>query len=71
MSATPSRVFKGKKVPGHMGNARVTTQNLRVVKLDKERNVLLVRGAVPGHNNGYVMIRKSKKAAMRAARSRK
>ena len=59
---TPGRVFKGKKMAGHMGAARTTTQNLEVVRIDVERNLLLVRGAVPGAKGGDVMIRPSVKA---------
>lgn len=57
-SAWPSRVFKGKKMPGQMGNVQVTTQNLIVVAVRPEQNLILVRGAVPGPKNGLVMIRK-------------
>ncbi|HEY6332711.1 MAG TPA: 50S ribosomal protein L3 [Blastocatellia bacterium] len=57
-SAYPSRVIKGTRMAGHMGNARQTTQNLRVVAVDAEKNLLLVRGAVPGPNGGYVLIKK-------------
>jgi large subunit ribosomal protein L3 len=53
---TPGRVFKGKKMAGHMGDARVTTQNLEVVKVDVERNLLLIKGAVPGANGGQVSV---------------
>lgn len=59
---TPGRVFKGKKMAGHMGDERQTTLNLRVVKVDSERNLLLIRGAVPGAKGGHVMIRPSIKA---------
>ena len=55
----PARVFKGKKMPGHMGNKRVTVRNLKVVRVDAEQNVILIRGAVPGPNNGLVMIREA------------
>jgi len=55
----PARVFKGTKRPGRMGNERVTQQGLRVVQVDMERNLLLVRGAVPGANGGLVLISKS------------
>ena len=55
--ATPARVFKGTKMAGQMGNARVTTLNLKVVEADPERSLLLVRGAVPGPNGGLVVIR--------------
>ena len=54
---TPGRVFKGKKMAGHMGAAQVTTQNLDVVKIDSEKNVILVRGAVPGPKGGDVLVR--------------
>ena len=54
---TPGRVFKGKKMAGHMGNVRRTTQNLTVVRVDAERNLLLVKGAVPGSKGGDVIIR--------------
>ena len=57
-SAWPSRVFKGKKMAGQMGNARVTTQNLIVVDVRPEQNLIMVRGAVPGPKNGLVEIRK-------------
>ena len=61
-SAWPSRVFKGKKMPGQLGNARVTTQNLIVVDVRPEQNLILVRGAVPGPKNGLIEIRKGIKA---------
>jgi large subunit ribosomal protein L3 len=54
---TPGRVFKGKKMAGHMGDERVTTQNLEVVQIDVERNLLLIKGAVPGANGGQVAVR--------------
>ena len=54
---TPGRVFKGKKMSGHMGAANTTTQNLEVVSVDSERNLLLIRGAVPGARSGDVVIR--------------
>ena len=60
-SAYPSRIFKGKKMAGRYGNARSTTRNLKVVKVDTENNLLLVRGAVPGPNGGYLMIRETNK----------
>ncbi|RFF30494.1 50S ribosomal protein L3 [Wenzhouxiangella sediminis] len=59
---TPGRVFKGKKMAGHMGDERQTTLNLQVVRVDSERNLLLIRGAVPGATGGHVMIRPSIKA---------
>ena len=61
--ATPSRVFKGKKLPGRMGNSKVTTLNLEVVKSDPEAEVLLVRGSVPGPRGGTVVIRDAVKGS--------
>lgn len=58
---SPGRVFKGKKMAGHMGNRRVTVLNLDVVRVDAERNLLLVKGAVPGAANGRVIVRPSVK----------
>lgn len=60
--STPSRVFKNKKMSGHLGNERVTVQNLTVVKVDTERNLILLKGAVPGPKGGFVVIRDSVKA---------
>ena len=57
----PGKVFKGKKMAGHMGDVRVTTQNLQVVRTDAERGLILVRGAVPGAKGGWVMIRDAAK----------
>jgi len=57
----PSRVMKGKKLPGHMGVERVTVQNLEIVRVDVERNVLLVKGAVPGNKGGLLFIREAVK----------
>jgi len=65
---TPGRVHPNKKQPGHMGDARVTTQNLKVVEVIPERNLLLLKGAVPGHNNGLVIVRPSVKLAQKKAR---
>jgi large subunit ribosomal protein L3 len=59
---SPGRVFKGKKMAGHMGNERVTALNLDLVKIDLERNLLLVKGAVPGAANGDVIVRPTVKA---------
>ncbi|MEC4728831.1 50S ribosomal protein L3 [Shewanella sp. D64] len=59
---TPGRVFKGKKMSGHMGAERVTTQNLEVIRVDVERNLLLVKGAVPGATNGNLIIKPAVKA---------
>ena len=58
-SSYPSRVIKGMRAAGHMGSRRVTTRNLRVVSVDAENNLLIVRGSVPGASNGYVLIRKA------------
>lgn len=58
-SATPGRVFKGLRMAGHMGNERVTVQNLTVLRVDPERNLLLVEGSVPGPTNGTVVIRRA------------
>jgi large subunit ribosomal protein L3 len=54
---SPGRVFKGKKMSGHMGNVRRTVQNLEVVRVDAERNLILVKGAVPGHSGSQVLVR--------------
>ncbi|MBI5837723.1 MAG: 50S ribosomal protein L3 [Candidatus Eisenbacteria bacterium] len=56
-SAYPSRVIKNKKLPGHMGDINFTSRNLKVVGIDKERNLIWVRGSVPGHTNSYVVVR--------------
>ncbi|MFH1679018.1 MAG: 50S ribosomal protein L3 [Candidatus Eisenbacteria bacterium] len=61
MCASPGRLFKGKKMPGHMGDVRRTIQNLRVVEVKKDQNLLYVSGAIPGAKNGVVLIRKSVK----------
>ena len=58
-SAYPSRVMKGKKLPGHIGNKRVTVKNLKVIQADKENNLLVVKGAVPGARGGYLLIKKA------------
>jgi large subunit ribosomal protein L3 len=60
-SAFPSRVFKGMRMSGHMGHARVTTRNLRVLGVDKDDNLLVVEGSVPGPTGGYLVITKAKK----------
>jgi large subunit ribosomal protein L3 len=60
-SAFPSRVFKGMRMSGHMGTDRVNKRNLRVLGIDKEENLLVVEGSVPGPNGGYVLINKAKK----------
>jgi len=58
-TSSPGRVFKGMRMAGHMGNSRVTVCNLEVVEADSTRNLLLVKGAVPGGRNGLLLIRKS------------
>jgi large subunit ribosomal protein L3 len=60
-SAFPSRVFKGMRMSGHMGHDRVTQRNLRVLGVDKEENLLVVEGSVPGPQGGYIVITKAKK----------
>jgi len=65
---TPGRVFKGKRMSGHMGGVRRTTENLRIVQVDPERNLLLIRGAVPGAEGGQVIVRAAVKAARLAKR---
>ena len=61
-NSTPSRVFKNKNMPGHYGFERVTIQNLEVIKVDAERNILLIKGCVPGPKGSIITIRDSKKA---------
>ena len=61
-NSTPSRVFKNKKMSGHLGNERVTVQNLTVVKVDKERNLILIKGAVPGPKGSVVIVKNGVKA---------
>ena len=58
-SATPSRVFKNKKMPGQMGNEKVTIQGLQIVRVDSVENLLLIKGAIPGHKNNIVIIKQS------------
>jgi len=60
-SAFPSRVFKGMRMSGHMGVDKVTVRNLRVLGVDKDENLLVIEGAIPGHRDGYVLITKAKK----------
>lgn len=62
-NSTPSKVLKGKKMPGQFGNDKVTIQNLEVVKVDDVRNILLVKGAVPGNKGGLVLIKNAVKAS--------
>jgi large subunit ribosomal protein L3 len=56
----PGRVWKGSRMPGHMGNEQVTVKKLKVVRIDTERNLILVKGAVPGARNGLLLVRKAK-----------
>jgi large subunit ribosomal protein L3 len=58
----PARVFKGRKLPGRMGGERVTVQNLEVIRVDKERNILLIKGAVPGPKQGLLIVKNAIKA---------
>jgi large subunit ribosomal protein L3 len=60
-SSYPSRVFPGMRMAGHMGHERVTVRNLEVIEVDAQDNVLIVKGAVPGPNGGYVVVRRSKR----------
>ncbi|VDB01090.1 LSU ribosomal protein L3p (L3e), partial [Olavius algarvensis spirochete endosymbiont] len=61
MAAWPSNVFKDTKMPGRLGGERSTVQNLRIVKIDREKGVLLVKGAIPGRRDGMVIVRQAKK----------
>ena len=65
-SSFPSRVWKNQHFPGHLGNVRVTAKNLKVIKVDADENLLLVRGSVPGPSGTYIFIHKAKKAAKKA-----
>ena len=58
-SATPSHVFKNKKMPGQMGNERVTIQRLQIVRIDSTENLMMIKGAIPGHKNNIVLIKQS------------
>jgi large subunit ribosomal protein L3 len=60
--STPGRVFKNKKMPGHMGDTQITVQNLRVVQVRNDDNVILIKGAIPGSNGSYVVVRQAIKA---------
>jgi large subunit ribosomal protein L3 len=62
MAQDPGRVFPGKRMPGHLGDVKVTTQNLEVVRVDVERNLLLIKGAIPGSKGGDVVVRPAVKA---------
>jgi large subunit ribosomal protein L3 len=70
-SADPSRVLKGKKLPGQMGDERVTVKNLSVIETDKEHNLLVVKGAVPGAKGGYVLVKKKNFEAVSAGEEKK
>ena len=61
MRQTPGHVFKGKRMPGHMGQVRRTTQNMTIVKVLEDKNILLIKGSVPGANGDYVVVRTAKK----------
>lgn len=65
MAQDPGRVFPGKKMTGHMGDETVTTQNLAIVRVDEQRQLLLVKGAVPGSKNGHVVVRPAVKAKLK------
>lgn len=67
MRSTPGRTFKNQKMPGHMGNEKITAECLRVIRVDAEKHLLLVKGAVPGPNNGIIFVRKSVKKAHKQA----
>ena len=69
-TTTPGRVFKGQRMAGRMGLDRVTVQNLRVVRVDAERNLLLVEGSVPGPNEGLLLVRRAIKSRNRATARR-
>ncbi|MFH1199277.1 MAG: 50S ribosomal protein L3 [Candidatus Omnitrophota bacterium] len=64
-STTPGRVFKGHHLPGHMGHKQVTIQNLEVIKVDVDNNLLLIKGAVPGFDNSYLVVNRAKKRKSR------
>jgi len=68
-STTPGRVFKGHHLPGHMGAKQVTVQNLEVIKVDLENNLLLIKGAVPGFDNSYLVVNRAKKRKPRVVNS--
>lgn len=68
MAQDPGRVFPGKRMPGHLGAAKVTTQNLEVVRVDAERNLLLIKGAIPGAKGGDVIVRPAVKAQSKAGK---
>jgi large subunit ribosomal protein L3 len=61
MSASPGRLFKGRRMAGQYGNCQVTVRNLKVVGIDEENNLILVRGAIPGPNGGFLVVRETNK----------
>ena len=70
-TTTPGRVFKGQRMAGHMGHERVTVQNLQIVRVDAERNIVLVKGSVPGPNEGLLLVRRAIKRREAAAVAKK
>ncbi|MBM3254509.1 MAG: 50S ribosomal protein L3 [Candidatus Omnitrophica bacterium] len=70
-SSDPSRVFKGHHLPGRMGGKRLTTQNLEVIKVDKDKNLLIIKGSLPGHDNSIVMVKKALKKKFKVVRELK
>ena len=60
-SSYPSRVWKGQHLPGHMGAKKTTAQNLKIVKVEKDKNILMIKGAVPGHKGCFLLINDAKK----------
>lgn len=70
-STEPSRVFRGRTMPGHMGHARITAQGLRVMDVDAEKNLMLIKGAVPGHKRSYILINLSKKKIFKSLDEKK
>ena len=71
MAQDPGRVFPGKRMPGHLGDVTVTTQNLEIVRVDIERNLLLIKGAIPGSKGGDVMVRPAIKVKLRKSKGAK
>ena len=71
MAQDPGRVFPGKRMPGHLGDTTVTTQNLEVVRVDVERNLILIKGAIPGSKGGDVVVRPAIKAKLQKAKGAK
>ena len=68
MRSTPGRIWKNQSMPGHMGDERVTVQNLRVVQVREEDNCILIAGAVPGATGSYVVVRPAKKFRVKPVR---